>query len=40
MQTKYDLIIIGCGPNGLCVAAYLSKAEDLHLRGLLGMASE
>ena len=23
---KYDFIIIGGGPNGLCVAAYLSKA--------------
>jgi len=26
MQTKYDFIIIGGGPNGLCVAAYLAKA--------------
>jgi phytoene dehydrogenase-like protein len=28
MQTKYkyDFIVIGGGPNGLCVAAYLSKA--------------
>jgi len=25
-MTKYDFIIIGGGPNGLCVAAYLSKA--------------
>ena len=23
---KYDFVIIGGGPNGLCVAAYLSKA--------------
>ena len=26
MDTKYDGIIIGAGPNGLCVAAYLAKA--------------
>jgi phytoene dehydrogenase-like protein len=26
MQTKYDFIIIGGGPNGLCAAAYLAKA--------------
>ncbi len=26
MQTKYDFIIIGGGPNGLAVAAYLAKA--------------
>jgi phytoene dehydrogenase-like protein len=26
MQTKYDFIVIGGGPNGLCVAAYLAKA--------------
>ncbi|MEE8372870.1 MAG: FAD-dependent oxidoreductase, partial [Dehalococcoidia bacterium] len=25
-MAKYDFIIIGGGPNGLCVAAYLSKA--------------
>ena len=25
-MTTYDFIIIGGGPNGLCVAAYLSKA--------------
>ena len=25
-MTKYDFIIIGGGPNGLCVAACLSKA--------------
>lgn len=26
MDTEYDGIIIGAGPNGLCVAAYLAKA--------------
>ena len=26
MVTKYDVIVIGAGPNGLTVAAYLSKA--------------
>ncbi len=26
MNDRYDFIIIGGGPNGLCVAAYLSKA--------------
>ena len=26
MQTKYDFIVIGGGPNGLCTAAYLAKA--------------
>jgi phytoene dehydrogenase-like protein len=26
VQTTYDFIIIGGGPNGLCVAAYLAKA--------------
>ncbi len=26
MQTKYDFIVIGGGPNGLCVAAYLARA--------------
>jgi phytoene dehydrogenase-like protein len=26
MRTKYDFIIIGGGPNGLCTAAYLAKA--------------
>ncbi len=26
METKYDFIIIGAGPNGLQTGAYLSKA--------------
>lgn len=26
MQTRYDFIIIGAGPNGLQTGAYLSKA--------------
>ena len=34
-MTKYDFIIIGGGPNGLCVAAYLSKAGQSALSEVL-----
>jgi phytoene dehydrogenase-like protein len=43
---KYDFIIIGGGPNGLCVAAYLSKAGqkvlvlERHLEVGGGLATE
>jgi phytoene dehydrogenase-like protein len=46
MKTKYDFIIIGGGPNGLCVAAYLSKAGqkvlvlERHLEVGGGLATE
>ena len=46
MRTKYDFIIIGGGPNGLCVAAYLSKAGqkvlvlERHLEVGGGLATE
>ena len=45
-MTKYDFIIIGGGPNGLCVAAYLSKAGqrvlvlERHLEVGGGLATE
>ncbi|TET13569.1 MAG: NAD(P)/FAD-dependent oxidoreductase [Dehalococcoidia bacterium] len=45
-MTKYDFIIIGGGPNGLCVAAYLSKAGqkvlvlEKHLEVGGGLATE
>jgi phytoene dehydrogenase-like protein len=45
-MTKYDYIIIGGGPNGLCVAAYLSKAGqkvlvlERHLEVGGGLATE
>ncbi len=28
METKFDIIIIGAGPNGLQAGAYLSKAGE------------
>ncbi len=46
METKYDFIIIGGGPNGLATAAYLSKAGqkvlvlERHLEVGGGLASE
>ncbi len=46
MQTKYDFIVIGGGPNGLTVAAYLSKAGqkvlvlERHLEVGGGLATE
>ena len=45
-MNKYDFIIIGGGPNGLCVAAYLSKAGqkvlvlERHLEVGGGLATE
>jgi phytoene dehydrogenase-like protein len=45
-MSKYDFIIIGGGPNGLCVAAYLSKAGqkvlvlERHLEVGGGLATE
>ena len=45
-MVKYDFIIIGGGPNGLCVAAYLSKAGqkvlvlERHLEVGGGLATE
>jgi len=31
METKFDIIIIGAGPNGLQAGAYLSKAGERFL---------
>ena len=45
-MAKYDFVIIGGGPNGLCVAAYLSKAGqkvlvlERHLEAGGGLATE